>query len=658
MEHTNTQNLFTCILLLPRKILSTMEQASSQSFRPNHSDEILQHLASFLPVVDLTNWADNSIEEQSALIVHDDRSDTVTEKVLRSLYVPNSHVLVTGNKGVGKTTLIRLLALKKAQGECPFLASDRFLWIDCSNVGPEDSRACLESIFASVTQISGLVLCLDGLGALLKRSQGGTNKPLLRSMISRPNLRVIGVMSSWEYNDLISSDAQMLDYFTRVELEEPSEETAKEIVELQVHNLQQKYGFDFSENIAERTVALTSTFILNECHPAKSINLLNQVSSNFDYDRTQRNINRHKIQYNDLVTAISEKTGIPAETISGESRSVGFDIPLLDAVVGQNETVQSVANELNLIKAGLSEPGKPASVMLFAGMTGVGKTELAKRIAELYSTSRHVQVYAMGNYTEPHSVSGIMGVPPGYVGHEDGGRLVNELNSDPYSVFLLDEAEKCHPNIWKPFLNLFDEGWIVDQRGQKAYADRAIFILTTNAGDKQISQMSKSGTPTEEIAERVKQILSKVRHERSSQPVFPPQFLSRIKRIMIFNPLDEEALIGIAQRRLNQMSKLWETKRQKLIVFDAEVARFIGKKGHELNETSNGREGGRIIGRLVSDIVELKIQNEAQADPDTYQKANKIKVGLFDRADTDTADSLLIEFITLDESKEIKFNHV
>lgn len=635
-----------------------MDQASSQSSRPNQRDEIFQHLASLLPVVDLTNWANSSIEEQSKLIVHDDRSEVVIEKVLRSLYIPGGHILVTGDKGVGKTTFIRSLALKNAKGESPFLASDRFLWIDCHNVGPEDSRACLESIFASVTQINSLVLCLDGLGALLKRSQGGTNKPLLRSMISRPNLKVIGTMSTWEYNDLISSDAQMLDYFTRVEIEEPSEETTKAIVELQLQTHQQKFGFEFSENIVERTVALTSTFILNECHPAKSVNLLNQVSSNFDFDRTQRNFDRKIIQYSDLVEAISEKTGIPAETISGESQSTGFDTPLLDAVVGQDETVQAVANELSLIKAGLSEPGKPASVILFAGMTGVGKTELAKRIAELYSTSRRVQVYAMGNYTEPHSVSGIMGVPPGYVGHEDGGRLVNELNSDPYSVFLLDEAEKCHPNIWKPFLNLFDEGWIVDQRGQKAYADRAIFILTTNAGDKQISQLSKNGTPAEEIAERVKQILSKVRHERSSQPVFPPQFLSRIKRIMIFNPLDEEAMIGIAQRRLNHMSKLWETKRQKRIVFDAEVASLIGKKGFQLNEASNGREGGRIISRLISDIVEIKIQKEAQTDPEAYKQAKTINVRLCDHTNTDTNDSLLIEYVNHKELGVREINHL
>ena len=313
--------------------------------------------------------------------------------------------------------------------------------------------------------------------------------------------------------------------------------------------------------------------------------------------------------------------------MAGESDEVDFESALTAAVMGQEEAVRQTANELRLIKAGLSEPGKPAAVLLFAGMTGVGKTELAKRIAELYSTSRRLQIYSMGNFTEPHSVSGIIGVPPGYVGHEEGGRLINELNADPYSVFLLDEAEKCHPNIWKPFLNLFDEGWIVDQRGVKAYADRAIFILTTNAGERNIAQMAKSGKPREEIAEKVKQALSRVRHERSTQPVFPPQFLSRIKRTVVFNPLDEEAMIGITQRACDRMRHLWQQKREKQIDVEADLIQSIGRRAHQLNEQINGDEGGRIVRKLVSDLIESRVQDAAMEDSDSYRRCRAIRVG-------------------------------
>jgi ATP-dependent Clp protease ATP-binding subunit ClpA len=258
----------------------------------------------------------------------------------------------------------------------------------------------------------------------------------------------------------------------------------------------------------------------------------------------------------------------------------------------------------------------------------VGKTELAKRIAELYSSSKRLQVYTMGNFTEPHSVSGIIGVPPGYVGHEEGGRLINELRADPYSVFLLDEAEKCHPNVWKPFLNLFDEGWIVDQRGVKAYADRAIFILTTNAGDKNISQLTRSGKSAAEILEALKQALARVRVERSSQPVFPPQFLSRMKRIIVFNPLDEAAMVGIARCAARRLAERWKLARDKVVTLAPELLQSIGRMAHEMNTRANGQEGGRIVQKLFSDCVEHTIYRKSLDDRDGYERCREIRVSL------------------------------
>lgn len=593
---------------------------------------VLSQLAKLLPVLDLTAVRLDELQplrrdplQDCTLVRESGSSDLLTRAMHRG---QRRHVLLTGRKGVGKTARIHELAQLIAVGDVPFLANHRILWIDGQNVGPEDSRACLESIFTAVAPIPRLILCLDGLGALLKRTNGGTNKPLLRAMISRSDVRLIGILSSWEYNDLIGGDAEMHDLFTRIEIEEPSEEIALTIARQHALGLQTEFSIRIEGHVVERTVALASTFILNECHPAKSIRILRQVCEDAAYDRTQLGSERDDITVDDVVRAIAEKTGIPPHTIAGESDDVDFDRALEDAVVGQDEAVRQVAGELRLIKSGLTEPGKPAAVMLFAGMTGVGKTELAKRIAELYSTSRRLQIYSMGNFTEPHSVSGIIGVPPGYVGHEQGGRLINELNSDPYSVFLLDEAEKCHPNIWKPFLNLFDEGWIVDQRGVKAYADRAIFILTTNAGDRNVSQMTENGASQEEIAEQVKQGLSRVRHERSSQPVFPPQFLSRIKRIIVFNPLSEAAMIGVAERVCRRMQDLWLRKREKRIEISRELIECIGHEAHRRNASARGEEGGRIVRKLVSDLIESRIQDTAMTDRDAYRRTEIVRVGI------------------------------
>ena len=165
--------------------------------------------------------------------------------------------------------------------------------------------------------------------------------------------------------------------------------------------------------------------------------------------------------------------------------------------------------------------------MLFLGHTGTGKTEMAKVLARFYSTSKRLKTYTLGNCVEPHSVATIIGVPPGYVGNDQGGRLVNELNADPYCVFLLDEADKAHPDVLQPFLNLFDEGWVVDQRGVKAYASKSIFILTSNVGQRMIAELTQQGHTSEEIAVRMKDALGQIKHSKSDRPVFTPEFLAR-----------------------------------------------------------------------------------------------------------------------------------
>ena len=282
--------------------------------------------------------------------------------------------------------------------------------------------------------------------------------------------------------------------------------------------------------------------------------------------------------------------------------------------------------ELRLIKAGLTVPGKPASVMLFAGLTGVGKTELAKTLAKFYSSSKLLQTYTMGNFTESHSISGIIGVPPGYVGHEQGGRIINDLNSDPYCVFLLDEAEKPHPDIWKPFLNLFDEGWIVDQRGTKAFADRAIFILTSNAGHEIISRMTEEGAEMDKIIEEVKKYLPTIRHERSPQSVFTPEFLARIGRTIIFKPLDQSAMEGLCRKMLRRMQKEWEEKREKTIVVPDNLIEYIAEQSHLLDKKSGYKEGARIVRRMIRELIEDSIQQEAGNREDEYKACNIIEL--------------------------------
>lgn len=581
----------------------------------------LGQLHSVLPVEDWSLPAD----DETALFAEFGRS-SLSEMARALCRERKGHVVLTGDRGVGKTTLVRRLAAEASRGEFPRLAERQFVRINVSNVGPEDSRACLELILSSLTDANDLVVCLDGLASLFPRPNGSSNKPLLRTLFQRSDLRIIGIMNDWEYAEQIGSDAQMLPLVTRVRLAEPRDEEALAITRCAAAGLAERFGVAIAPAIVERAVELSTTFLLNQRHPTKGIGVLWHACENVSYAHASQPGQASELTEGDLVNAVAELTELPGETIRGDGARCDFESALRQAVVGQEDAIREAAIELRLITAGLTEPDKPASVLLFAGLTGVGKTELAKRVAELYSTSRRLNVYSMGNFTEPHSVSGLVGVPPGYVGHEQGGRLVNDLNADPYAVFLLDEAEKCHPNIWKPFLHLFDEGWIVDQRGVKAHAEKAIFILTTNAGDRQISQLIKSGKTQDELAEPVRKALARVRHERSSQVVFPPAFLARIKRIVVFRPLDADAMLGITERVGERVRKLWRTRQGKDLHFSPDVMAAIASKAHGLNEAADGQEGGRIVRKLFADLVERVIQEQAVEDPTAFRECRRMVV--------------------------------
>ncbi len=522
------------------------------------------------------------------------------------------------------------------------MANHQILYLDLSNVGVEDSRACTETLHHAICKSDRLLLCLDGIANLLKRPNGGTNKPLIRSLLSQSHVSAIGTMAHWEFIESILPDRAMQGFFSRIDVTEPDYISTGAIVQHAAARLSSDLSVAIPSAVVDRTVVLTSTFMLGESQPAKSIDVLQQICDDIEFERTQKGVSRNSVAVEDIVRVVSRRTGIAEETITGQGKAFDFTNALMGAIVGQDEAVREVSEELQLIAAGLTEQNKPASVMMFAGMSGVGKTELAKRIAELYSSSGRLQVYSMGNFTESHSVSGLIGVPPGYVGHEEGGRLVNDLIADPYSVFLFDEAEKCHPNVWKPFLNLFDEGWIVDQRGRKAYGDRAIFILTTNAGDRNISQLTVSGVSPIEIADQVRKSLSRVRQERSSQVVFPPQFLSRIKRIIVFRPLSEQAMAGIAKLLIAKMQTRWLHARQKTLEVGHEVADYVGHLAAVANESGDRQEGGRIIKKLINERIEHPILMLSLAQPEEYEHAKSIRVSL--KTEVDGENQLCVGF--------------
>ncbi|HJP72925.1 MAG TPA: AAA family ATPase [Pseudonocardiaceae bacterium] len=535
----------------------------------------------------------------------------------------NNHVLITGQRGVGTTTLITELARRAADGEIPFLARKRFVRVDCRAVAPEESGAKLASLIGHLDGRTDVVICVDGLGALLRGPSDTNHKLVLLGALREARIQLVGVLETGDYEDLLSGDHALLECVTRVEVIEPSREAALDMATRIAGRLSGEFGVAIEDRAVERAVLLSSDYIMYERLPAKAAKILQLACEDLDYERSQQGSERGTVGVDDVIAVVSRLSGLPVRQLSGVGTgAIDYQEALADEVVGQEAAVAAVASELRLIKAGL----RPGSVLFFAGLTGVGKTELAKAIARFYSASKRLQTYTMGNFTEGHTVSGITGVAPGYRGYERGGRLINDLNSDPYCVFLLDEAEKAHPDIWKPFLTLFDEGWVEDQRGVRAFGDRAIFILTSNAGAEVIARTATAGASMDSIVRAVREHLPTVAHQKTGERVFPPEFLARIRKIIVFKPLDQAAMVGICRKMLGRRERFWAEKREKqLVVPDALVA-HIARLSHQENMASGGKEGGRIVDKKIAELVEETIAREVERQPDAYSTCRRIEL--------------------------------
>lgn len=566
------------------------------------------------------------------------------ESLARSLNRTSSrHVLIRRRVGVGDHAVLTAFAQRIAGGRYPGLSGRQLITVDCRFIPADESRERMIAIAGAVAQHPGLIVCLDGVPALLEGGPEGNVKFML-SLLPRLACQVIGTLAPDEYESYFAGREGIDEFFSVLELSEPAVESAKRIVGHYALGLEHQYGIKIAPDAVDRAVVLTDSYVPSKRLPSKAIGVLREICEDISFDRAYAGSDQASATEADVIEKIAHISGVPASTLSGLGDGVDYAEALGMSIVGQDHVIEEVATELGLIRAGLLDPGKPASVMMFIGQTGTGKTELAKVIAKLYSASKRLKTFTLGNYSEAHSVSGIIGVPPGYVGHDHGGRLVNELNADPYSVFLLDEADKAHPDVMQPFLNLFDQGWIIDQRGNKAFADRAIFILTTNIGQRQIADMHGRGQAWSEINSKLRETLSMIRHTKSNRPVFTAEFLARIKRVIVFKPLDAEAMQGIARCVIDAITIDWLEKRQKRLVVDTEIVERIGQMASEQNQKSKGKEGGRIVRKLFADLVEAKIQQAISRSPAEYQSCSTVMVSSDEPNDTVSGLVCEVEF--------------
>ncbi len=559
-----------------------------------------------------------------------------------------------GEPGVGKTAIAEGLALKIARGEVPARLADKEIHLlDLTALvagtqfrGQFESR--IKNLVDEVKANGNIILFIDEVHNLVGTgdAEGSMNAAnILKPALSRGEIQVIGATTFTEYRKNIEKDAALERRFQPVKVEEPSIEDATEIL-LGIKSYYENYHrVRISDALVKRTVILSERYITDRFLPDKAIDLLDEActcanlrnkaisdyqlneqkledlkldeeelyaqTENVDYEAIA-NIKSEIVKCEDEQKELAEKasdnavkeediakvielwTGIPASKVieSDLKRLANLEATLKERIIGQDEAVEAIAAAIRRSRVQISPRRRPAS-FIFVGPTGVGKTELVKQIAkELFNTPETLIRLDMSEFMEKHSVSRIIGSPPGYVGYDEAGQLTEKVRRKPYSVILFDEIEKAHPDVMNILLQILDEGRITDAQGRTVNFENTIIVMTSNAGSEQKNGALGFGKDKGEATkERIIKALS---------DFLRPEFLGRVDEIAVFNSLTEKDYEKIAVLLLKELQESLREKPIELSWTDAAPA-YLAKKA------VGGKRGARDLRNIIRKEIEDKI---------------------------------------------------
>lgn len=487
----------------------------------------------------------------------------------------NNPVFV-GEAGVGKTAIVEGLALAIAQSTVPdSMKSAEIYALDMGALmagtkfrGEFEER--LKGVLDAITEKSNRILFVDeihtiiGAGAASGGSLDASN--LMKPLLSSGELRCIGATTYNEYRSIFEKDHALNRRFQKVEVLEPSEEETLKIL----HGLRGRYeefhAVKYSEKSLKAAVELSAKHILDKKNPDKAIDIMDEVGAEIKLGLRTKKV----VSTSDVETLIARIARIPTKSVRVEDRNTLESLAenLKAKIFGQDSAVEQVVESIQLSRAGLNLADRPIGSFLFTGPTGVGKTELAKQLASELGIS--FVRFDMSEYMERHSVSRLIGSPPGYVGHEQGGKLVEEINKNPHCVLLLDEIEKAHEDLLNILLQAMDHASLTDQTGRKADFRQVILIMTSNTGAR--------ASMTRTVGFEKPQFEDRSKHE--IEKTFSPEFRNRLSAVVVFSPLGDDLIYQVVKKEVRALSSRLTEKKIAIEITDEAVS-ALAKDGFD-----------------------------------------------------------------------------
>lgn len=504
--------------------------------------------------------------------------------------------LLIGEPGVGKTAIAEGLALRIVAGEVPALLNDAQLFaldLGALLAGTKyrgDFEKRLKQVMDEIKNKPNAILFIDeihtivGAGAVGGGSMDASNQ--LKPALASGALRCMGATTHTEYRNVFEKDKALSRRFARIEVNEPSHEESFLILKGLREKYEQHHGVKYTDKALRSAVELSKKYITDRFLPDVAIDLMDEAGASF-------HLLTHKkttVAPSDIQSVIAKMTGIPVAKMSGDdtAKLSGIQDELLRLVIGQDVAVQQVVRSIKRSYAGLSSPNKPISSFLFSGPTGVGKTELAKSLAS--SMGIHFERFDMSEYMEKHSISRLIGAPAGYVGFEQGGLLSEAIRKHPYTVLLLDEIEKAHPDVVNILLQVMDNATLTDNSGYKANFANVILIMTSNIGATERTVMGFNAD-------------SSISRNEALKSFFTPEFRNRLDAVVEFSPLPLSIVEKIVDKFIDELNI--QLKAKKVTISVSEKA-----KGYLANMGYDKAMGARPLGRVIQEKIKDPLVDE------------------------------------------------